>query len=194
RGQLVDGLLAGPAQAEPSLDAVLVAQVVDQAQLGGLAHRLDAELDPAAATDPLLQACAPNSEAAVVHVPDRERQGVEGLEEVLTEVLLPITPVDRLPDLTQLGQRGQVDVDRTVRSHAAGLRDVAEETALEVEVVDLGSPMRFKPRAHPEAHATTPTPVRSKVPVAHQTAEDDLPLLVGEAGGLADHDPVALDE
>src|SRR5207253_10974906 len=77
-------------------------------------HGLDADLGPPTAVlRSLLEPLGPDREGAVVHVPDRQRQRRELLQVVLAENLLTVD-IDRLAELSQLGQGREVTEDGTL--------------------------------------------------------------------------------
>src|ERR1700733_4644554 len=107
-----------PGAGGPDLDVepVGLAQVGGQPVTGTWAHRLHADLDPAAAAlGPLLNPLGPDGEAAVVHVPDREREWGERLQVLPAEMLLAITEVDSVAQLRQFRKRGDISENGTLR-------------------------------------------------------------------------------
>src|ERR1022692_2837539 len=69
RAELQDSLAPGASRPDLDVEPVSIAQVGGQPITGTWAHRLHADLDPAApALGPLLEALRPDSETAIVHV------------------------------------------------------------------------------------------------------------------------------
>ncbi len=90
---------------QPRPDVPGVGQVGDETVARSDLQRLDADLrTPTAFSGALLKAPGPESEAAVVHVPDGQRQRRQPLEVVVAEHLLA-AHVDRLAKFSQLGLR-----------------------------------------------------------------------------------------
>src|ERR1022692_1059394 len=172
RAELQDSLAPGASRPDLDVEPVSIAEVGGQPITGTWAHRLHADLDPAApALGPLLEALRPDSETAIVHVPDREGERGERLQVFPTEVLLAIT------------ENGALGVSGT------RARNVPEEPYFPVQVRRLLGPV-----PHPESGARPAAGIRGQVPVAHQRAEDELRLLPAELPWLGQDDTIAGDQ
>src|SRR6266851_7736404 len=126
--ELQDSLAPGASHPDLDVEPVSIAQVGGQPITGTWAHRLHADLDPAAAASgPLLNALGPDSEPAIIHVPDREGERGERLQVFPAEVILAIAEVDSVMQLRQFRKRGDISENGTLSVGGTRARDVPEE-------------------------------------------------------------------
>ena len=102
-------------------------------------------------------------------------------------MLLPVTLVDHLTQLAKLRERGEVREGRALVACRPGVPDVLQHGDLPVQVGRL-----LRPVSHAEPGAVTCRGSRLRqAAIAHEPAQDDLPLRSAEQVLLGEHHPVA---